>query len=89
MKKQSINLAFSLALLGSVQSDGNTVIPLWDQSMLGTVSDELETVDSHTEGDNRRFYHVSKPTLTLYPCSDTEPHPFVIICPGGAIASYL
>ena len=51
--------------------------------MPGTVSDKPEMIDSHTEGDNRRFYHVSKPTLTLYPCSYTEPHPFVIICPGG------
>ena len=83
MKKQSITLACSLALLSNVQSNGNHVIPLWDQAMPGTVSDEPEMVDSHTEGDNRRFYHVSKPTLTLYPCSDTEPHPFVIICPGG------
>ena len=83
MKKQLTNLACSLALLSSMQSDGNTVIPLWDQSMPGTVSDKPEMVDSHTEGDNRRYYNVSKPTLTLYPCSDTKPHPFVIICPGG------
>lgn len=83
MKKQSINLACSLELLGSVQSDGATVIPLWDQQIPGTVTDEPETIDHHTEGDNRRFHHVSEPTLTLYPSSESEPHPFVIICPGG------
>lgn len=83
MKKQSLRLACLLALLVSVQSYGNTVIPLWDQSIPGNVSNEPETIDSHTEGDNRRFHHVSKPTLTLYPVYDTEPHPFIIICPGG------
>ena len=82
MKKQSINLAVHLHYSQRTEQWQHRYFP-WDQAMPGTVSDEPEMVDSHTEGDNRRFYHVSKPTLTLYPCSDTEPHPFVIICPGG------
>ena len=87
MKKKSINLACLLALLGSVQSDGNTVIPLWDQSMPGTVSDKPEMVDSHTEGDNRRFYHVKTRSRST-PVPIPKPHPFVIICPRGGYRFY-
>jgi acetyl esterase/lipase len=58
---------------------------LWPESrMPGHGASEPETEHSPERTDARRITNVSRPTLTLFPASQTDkPAPVMIVCPGG------
>jgi acetyl esterase/lipase len=75
--KRFLAVILGAALTVSAQVE----IPLWNGDLPG----EGAAAPEQFKPNNGviRVSNVSKPTLTLYPAEGSEPHPFVIVCPGG------
>ena len=61
-------------------------IELWGETVPFRIPEDAEQKEHFTEdkGDGiNRLTDVSQPSMTWFPASGREPHPAVLVCPGG------
>jgi len=80
-------LIFVLCLMAFVDSNSQTIIPLWQDSVPGNKMHQVEEIREISPwGGAKVLSGVSHPELWAFECQQKGKRPAIIICPGGGYA---